>query len=712
MIKMSSSGKYLSGFILLVNICLSGYANKWQDSVLSVLPGLKDSVRVDCLNKLADSFSESNTDKSGYYAGSAMHLADSIMYGHGKVISRDNLGYIFLLTARYEKAVNIYKEAISIAEHIGFSKKLDWLYNRLSAAYYYKGDYEESLKWYIKTADQARKINNKNTLFEAYNGIASIYMARTDYNNTEKYYNEALVIANDLNDSSSIALIENNFGIMYEQQKRYNEALSHYEKALNIYKSKRDSSSIALTLLNIGGCNSLTGNYTGALNFYNEAREIFMRSNDKNNLVLCYTNIAILFSKKKDFVTAMEFLNKALDLSKETGRKELIKRCYEELADLYYKTGKYQKAYDYFEMYAEMKDSIFNEVNAKSINELQTKYDTERKENEIVRLNLQSEAQEARIKQQNIRTYFIATGLLMVLIIVLVVYRQYKITRRTNKELALKNTAIRKQKREIENQKLIVENQNKEITDSINYARQIQQAILPSDLLISKVLPNHFILYKPKAIVSGDFYFFAEKKDKLFIAAVDCTGHGVPGAFMSMIGHNLLTQIINEKDVTEPAEILNQLHKGVRHVLQQDTENAGNRDGMDIALLAIGKNFKEIEYAGANRPLYLIRQSKINETKGDKFPIGGLQYELERRFTSHTIQIQSGDSIYLFSDGYADQFGGEKGKKFMVKSLQKTLLDVSSLPLHNRKSKLDSVIESWRGNLEQIDDILVIGIEI
>lgn len=688
------------------------YADKWQDSIISLLRVAKDSSKADQLNLLAESFADTDPIKSRRYATSAFQLSDSINYYKGSINSRDNLGYLSLLEAKYTEATKLYKEAITITQLANIPNKLAWLYNRLSVAYYYMGNYQDALLSYIKTSEHAKNENNKYTLLDAYNGMANIYMARSDYENTKQYYREALLLARNLNDSGSIALIEGNLGTLCLNQLNYVESLEHYQRSLDIYKTINDSSAIAMALVNIGNCNGLLGSFSEAFDFFNKSLEIYTRRNDKNKIAFCYLNIASAYSQKLDYNSAIDYLNKALKIANEIGHKEFIKKCYEDLADSYFKLGKFKPAYENFKLFSEVKDSLFNEANAKSMNELQTKFETEKKENEITRLNLQSDAQNARIMQQNIRTYFIATALVLVLIIVFVIYRQYKVTQTTNKELGKMNTAISKQKQEIEDQKLVVENQNKEITDSINYARQIQQAILPSSLLISKVLPDHFILYKPKAIVSGDFYFFAESSEKIFMAVVDCTGHGVPGAFMSMIGHNLLTQIINEKGVNNPAEVLNQLHKSVRHVLQQDFENTENRDGMDIALVVLDKNRKVLHFSGANRPLYLIRGKLINEIKGDKLPIGGLQFEAERRFTNHTVELNKGDFIYLFSDGYADQFGGEKGKKFMVKNLQKTLLNLYSTPINEQKNILNTIIENWRGNLEQIDDILLIGIEV
>lgn len=263
---------------------------------------------------------------------------------------------------------------------------------------------------------------------------------------------------------------------------------------------------------------------------------------------------------------------------------------------------------------------------------------------------------------------------------------------------------------EISKQKEKIEAQNQDITDSIRYAKRIQQAILPNDHLINQAFPESFILYEPKDIVSGDFYWFGNKNDTAMIAAVDCTGHGVPGAFMSMIGYNLLNQIINENGITKPAEVLDKLHNGVRKALKQDEEDAETRDGMDLALCSINVKSKKIEYAGAYRPLYLLRDGEIIETKGDKFPIGGQQIKHKGNFTNHEIKVKKDDIVYIFTDGYADQFGGENTKKFMTKRFKEILLQIRNMTMKEQEAFLRKTINEWRGNIRQIDDILVIGL--
>lgn len=270
------------------------------------------------------------------------------------------------------------------------------------------------------------------------------------------------------------------------------------------------------------------------------------------------------------------------------------------------------------------------------------------------------------------------------------------------------NLAIEKQKSE----KLLNEIQikNKEITDNINYAQRIQSALLPDTKLINKALEKSFILYMPKDIVSGDFYAFAEKNGKVIIIAADCTGHGVSGAFMSMIGISLLNQIINERGVLEPAQILNLLNIAVIDALNQ-SENESN-DGMDLSVCSIDLNSNQLFFAGANRPLWLIRNKELIPFLPNKFPIGGLQVEKERVFKESNIQLQTGDTFYIFTDGYSDQFGGEKGKKMMTAKFKEKLLSITDKSIPEQEEVLKNYFDEWKGDNEQVDDVLIIGVRV
>jgi ligand-binding sensor domain-containing protein/serine phosphatase RsbU (regulator of sigma subunit) len=284
-------------------------------------------------------------------------------------------------------------------------------------------------------------------------------------------------------------------------------------------------------------------------------------------------------------------------------------------------------------------------------------------------------------------------------------YTQYR-TRAMKKENKILESKVALRTKQLEEK-------NKDITSSIEYARRIQEAILPSKEHIYSKLKKVFILYQPKDIVSGDFYWFAEENGYKIFAVVDCTGHGVPGAFMSMIGHNLLHQIVLEKGITDPGEILNNLHKGVQEALRQGTNEINTNDGMDVSIIAINNDHSDIRWAGANRPLVVVTKSnELEKYDGNKFPVGGAQLDAERVFITRQIKSQRHAMAYMFSDGYADQFGGERGKKYMVKRFHDLLMTIHHLPAEEQRMALKKSFEDWKDKHEQVDDVLIVGIEI
>jgi PAS domain S-box-containing protein len=269
-----------------------------------------------------------------------------------------------------------------------------------------------------------------------------------------------------------------------------------------------------------------------------------------------------------------------------------------------------------------------------------------------------------------------------------------------------------KMEKEIQVQNEIIEQKNKDILDSIEYARNIQQAVLPDKEELPRILPNSFIFFKAKDIVSGDFYWFAQKGDEVLIAAADCTGHGVPGALMSMIGSSYLNEIVNERKITKPSEILNMLREKIIGTLRKRQDGSETRDGMDIALISLNTKTNLLQFAGAFNPLWLHRNGEWIEKTANKFPIGAYVGHESNAFTNHEIPLEKGDMIYIFTDGYADQFGGPHGKKFKYKQFQQVLTNIQDNTMEEQKQVLLFNHEQWRGGLEQVDDILVIGVKV
>ncbi len=324
-------------------------------------------------------------------------------------------------------------------------------------------------------------------------------------------------------------------------------------------------------------------------------------------------------------------------------------------------------------------------------------------ENEILNLQVKSES--------FIKTIFIiAAGFLFVL--AFFIFRGLRQKQKANIALEEKNKIIEDQKQTVEHQKHIVEEQNKDITDSIKYAERIQTAILPPEQMWNSLLPQSFVFYKPKDILSGDFYWIEKKGDLVFVAAADCTGHGVPGALISIVNYNLLNKAVLEKDLNNPADILNYVNQQLTVALHQTFQESSVKDGMDISLCVINSKTLELNYSGANNPIYIIQNNELVQHNADKFPVGAFVDEQVQSFTSKQIQLQKNDLIYLFSDGYADQFGGDKGKKFKYKQLKEVLVESQNLPMEQQRSILEERFINWKGKLEQVDDVLVIGIRV
>jgi serine phosphatase RsbU (regulator of sigma subunit)/HAMP domain-containing protein len=268
-----------------------------------------------------------------------------------------------------------------------------------------------------------------------------------------------------------------------------------------------------------------------------------------------------------------------------------------------------------------------------------------------------------------------------------------------------------RQKSEIENKNEELEILYKQVTDSIHYAKRIQEAILPPSALIDQILPNSFVLFKPKDIVSGDFYWIEKKNGLTYFAAVDCTGHGVPGAFMSLVGHNILKDIISNTNVIKPSEILDKLREGVINTLHVSNSGTQFKDGMDITLCCINFDTLELQYAAAYNPLCIVRDGELIIYNANKFPIGAFIGEKEN-FDNITIQLQKNDQLYIYSDGYADQFGGPNGKKFMVGNFRKLLVQLANKPITEQMGFLKTTLDNWQGDLEQVDDVLIIGLKV
>ncbi len=631
--------------------------------------------------------------------------------------------------------------------------------NTIGNTYYLEGDYSSSLDYYLRSLKLVEEIGDKKGIANSMMGIGNIYSAQGNIKLSLQYLQKSLKIREELNDKDGISACYNNIGILYMDMKDYDIALDYQLKSLKFKQEMGDKKASSSNLGNIGTIYYQLGNYPLALDYQQKAYEIRKELNNKKGLAMSFIDIGNIYEKQEKYEEAVQSQLNAIKIAKEVGYKVGMEGAYMGLSSAYEKLNDTKAALEYYKLYKAIKDSIFNKENSSKLIEMQTRFDTERKEKEIALLTkgreiynlqatkqelelgknkleavqrmkeielkekelksekLENEAKEKEIKiqqaevdKQRMLRNSVTGGLLLVCALASLLVIGIRQKQKANKKLGQKNLEIAEASKIIENSRDQIAEKNKNITDSINYALRIQNAILPLKEDIDKSLKDYFILFKPKDIVSGDFYFHAVQNNKALIAVVDCTGHGVPGAFMSMIGNALLNQIIIEKGITKPSEILNLLNKGVKRALKQESENSETTDGMDVALCSIDLKTKTVEYAGAMRPLLYFSGDKLNKIIGDPLSIGGATHD-NYEFTNHELTLNEGDTLYIFTDGYVDQFGGEKGKKYMAKNLRNLLSSIHHKSMLEQHQIINSELIEWAKNEEQVDDVLVLGVK-
>ncbi len=570
-----------------------------------------------------------------------------------------------------------------------------------------------------------------------------VYSDQKNFPKALEYKQKAYDAFLQTGDTAQIANALTRLGNVYWSMKQIDKALKNYYQALEMFEKINHKRGIAIVYNNIAGIYDEQGEHKKSLEIYLKALVLRESIGDKNGIVILLNNIGNVYVNLQKYTDAIDAFNKSIKIANDIGYKDMLRENYKNISMLYASMNDYRKAFDFHTKFFTMHDSIFNENSLQSINDLQSKYEIEKRENKIALLSKDNEIREAELSKNRLFRNALIGGIGIVILLLYILFNRYRLKQKTNKELEEKNKTI-------EIAYTIIEEKNKDITDSILYARRLQQAILPPMEMIKKHLPDSFVLYKPKDIVAGDFYWMHCSQDSgvrssetghpassgmsqpvrlhkthnselvselrtpyselILFAACDCTGHGVPGAFVSIVAHNALNSAVKESGLTKPSAILDKVNELVEETFSKSESEI--KDGMDIALcrLSIANSQWSLEYAGANNSIYFIRNGKLNEIKADVQPIG--KYSKRIPFTNHEMELQNGDAIYAFSDGYPDQFGGPKGKKFKYSQFEKLLLSIQEKSMIEQREILNNEIEKWRGELEQIDDICIIGVRI
>ena len=688
-------------FFFVFNTISAFPQDKHLDSLINLYT--KAESDTDRINRYSDIggyvSSQGNYDKSNTYYQKICN-AFYKSYPQKCIDAKNKIAFNYIHLEEYEKADSLVRKIIEESTQLKYQRGIGVGNRNLGLINTYTGKYKEAVIYHLKALKIWEETKNSKSICNSYSDLGIAFYYQNDYEKASYYWENALKL-NPNKESIDFFNDCNNLGQAYVGLEKYDRATICFKQVLTHYSTDKTSLNYTNPLLGLANIEYKRKNYQQALTYYTEIIKLREESNTtaNNALAITYLNAALIcaeFGKAKE---ALEFGLKGYQKAIESDDENERLHAYNNLNAIYAKIGNFEKAYEFSQLYVNLNDSLFGIESKQQINELDKKYQTEKKEKENQLLNKQLEIQQIQSKQQQL---FLLVSIVIVILIAFlsfVLFRQNKLKQKANQKLAVKNK--------------IIEEQHKDITDSIKYAQRIQQAILPPHRVWFDLIPQSFVLFKPKDILSGDFYWIEQNKDCIYIAAADCTGHGVPGALMSIVNYNLLNKAVLEQNMTQPAQILDAVNKWLTVSLHQTYNESTVRDGMDIALCSLNKKTDQLEFAGAFNGGYIFKKdNSILELKGNKKPVGAFMEETITSFTNQTFELSKGDKIYIFSDGYADQFGGPKGKKLKYKKLQEYIQESLHLSMAKQKQHLEQKFLDWKGNLEQIDDVLVIGIEV
>ncbi len=713
-------------------------------------------------------------EKSNYYARKTLELSREINNRLLEADALIDLGMFAQREGKTDSALVFMNTALKIGYEENAMLEVALAYARIGRLYFDIGDFQNSIKSHQKEIEIKESFNDLSGLAIAYGNLGRIHRTIGNYQLALEQYQKSLSTFEKLNNTPYIADISSEIGLVYENLSRstlavkdneinFNKALEFHQAALKIYQEEDNLQKTAQSLNNIANnysrlainefvsqygefwedslyqlsTNIIMSTFGNTFDYYNQALSIFEEIEEtreianvninlgshyiyarnweksrqhlniglrlarqiksQQEITLALFHFGDYYFRQRDLDNAELYLNQSLKIAEDLGIKDVEMHTNQRLAKVYEQGNNLPKALKHLKTYNLIKDELFSEQSQKIITEMQTKYETEKKEQELKLMRNQDELQKSVIQRQKLTLAITIGGLLVILAFAGLLINMVRQKQRANKILEEKNELISHQKQEI--------------TDSIRYASRIQNAILPSANIIKESLKDHFVLFLPRDIVSGDFYWFTKKQNKMILVAADCTGHGVPGAFMSMLGVSFLYEIVNKEGIMEPAKILNMLRDFIKLTLSQTGKQNEQKDGMDMSLAMLDIENMKLEWAGAYNPLVLIRNNELIEYKADKMPVA-IHISDHQPFTNHEIDLYPGDTFYMYSDGYPDQFGGTDARKFMSKRFKQLLLDIHHKPMEEQKEILHQEHLNWRGETDQIDDIVVFGVRV
>lgn len=714
--QLAQDGKY---YYLLSRIqVMRGDILRFQGNNVAAVPHVKSGIALARERGYEDMLALGNSSLGDIYLG--LHRYDSARYCVNRVIeygisfndkNRTALGYSLLsVICRFESKLDsalIYiDKSLTISRELRDSYRLSSVFGTKGELYRMQNDNEKALMYFDSASVYAEAIKNKNQLAYIYGNMGSVYRVLNEHDRALRYYLSALSIAKEVNNKTLMASNLSTIGEVYRKLNRDDTALIYLQEALEITLATKDLNRQGFIYVAIGEIYRDSGLYEKSLDYLRKGDSAATRTSYENLKAMTWTAMARTYYSMKRNSEAETYALKGYDAALRTGIPNNIQESAKILHEVYESTGDDKKALEFYKVFVQARDSVNNESSVRRF--AQVEYQA--KENRLKAENAEQLAQakaEELIKEEQLRKnrtilLIALSGIVLMIVLLVVIVRSLRQTKRAR-------LLIEKQKEIVEKAKLLVDEKNKSIQDSITYARHLQEAIIPDEASIRESFPALLMLYLPKDIVAGDFVWYEKTQAYTFLAVADCTGHGVPGALVSVVCSNALNRCVNEFQLSDPGEILNQARVLVMETFRKSHQDV--QDGMDISLAVFDNiNRKKILWAGAHNPLIIVRNQEMRVYNADRQPVG--KWENEKPFTTHEIIAESGDRIFLYTDGYADQFGGKEGKKLKEKKLRSLILESSVRTVEEQKLILRSYFDEWMGAHEQVDDVTILAVEV
>lgn len=580
-------------------------------------------------------------------------------------------------------ALKTAKELKLLAEKMGSPRRIAATSSKLGLIYSDLGYLEKALDCQLTALQNYEKLKDTLQIAGAQLNVAMVYKKEGSFDQALGYLKISLVNFKAKKNKFGEAYVYNNMATISRDRRELDKAMEFFSKSLKIKEELKDSSTLGSAYLNMGLIHDDKGELVKAMEYYMKALKMFEATNNVKGFAGVYNNMGTIFIAEGEIKKAKEYLFRSQEYANKVHSKEDIVESELNLSTCFEKEGDFAKANEHFKRYRSYKDSILDASGAKRMALLQAVYETDKKDNELVTLKKDAQINEEQLNWNRILVAAVVGGILLVLTLVLLLFNRYRVRERLNKLLEETNDRISVRK--------------KEITDSISYARRIQESILPRFEKYADIIPQSFLLHKPREIVSGDFYWIHRDGPVVYAAVADNVLHGVPGAFISMVGVNILNSAVEQEKVKDLPSIIDHMEKGIHEMLGR--QESGRR--LNFSICRIDTSTGLLEFVGNDNPLFLVNSKGVQEVKCSSS---------EQVSEVQTLQLKKGDTIYMFTDGYVDQMGGGEGKKMLTRKVSEILFRNWPIPMDKQKEGLLHEFESWRGNFEQVDDVLVMGI--